>query len=75
MRCIRCSGLMLSRWDEALHAQQPYCVNCGYLALTPMCPPIEPDPNRRWTSELCQLCMERASIRKKPYCRTCREAA
>ena len=75
MRCIRCSGLVIMRWEELLECAQAACCNCGWRDNTAVCHPIEPDPNRRWTSELCQVCMERASIRKKPYCRTCREAA
>ena len=75
MCCPRCGGCIMLRWDEWLACEQASCLNCGWMDNNAVCPPIEPDTNRRWTSELCQMCMERAAIRNNPYCRTCRDAA
>ena len=70
-RCEKCHGCLVPEIQEYPLPDTQRCIQCGWRPpCAPICPPIEPNPNRQWTPGNCEYCGNPA-MRKKPYCLVC----
>lgn len=70
--CVRCQGLVVWEWDEALQQPNMKCINCAARPLDPPVHPPTPHPKARLKVGNLTTCRcGREKVEWRAYCRMC----